>query len=72
MPGASIPYGQGSSLLPGKNRGTKIMQIFTKVWGKVYENTDQTFFFVVTASKSRVLIMHEGCLLCLFIIVFLS
>jgi predicted nucleic acid-binding Zn finger protein len=47
----------------------KIMHIFTKVGEKFYENIDPTLLFIVTAGKSRDLIMHVGCSHC---IVFLS
>jgi predicted nucleic acid-binding Zn finger protein len=45
--------------------GTKIMQIFTEVGDKFYENVDQTFLVIVTAGKSRDLIMHVGYLHCI-------
>jgi hypothetical protein len=32
---------------------------------KFYENIDPTFLFVVTAGKSRDLIMHVDCLRCI-------
>ena len=68
---ASITQGHECSLhILEKTGETKIMHIITKVGeGEFYENIDPTFLLIVTAGKSRDLIMHVGCLHC---IVFLS
>jgi hypothetical protein len=63
--GTPIPYGQRrSQLRPGKHRGNENVHSFTEV-GKFYENDGSTLLFIVTASKSRYLIMHIGCLHCI-------